>query len=349
MLKILLIDCTATEYDGSSAARGPLRGTQTGTYELSRALAARGHGVTVANATPESSEAEGVFWIPRSEIGARRADVVVLNNDAHLFDLARPALSAGAAPVLWHHNPFRPSRTLRRKNLAALFRWRPVGVFMSEAHKKKFPRLLPYRSRIAIGYAISSVFRTIAPATEPPPMRAIFASVASRGLGDMIGLWIARIAPALPQAEFHAYVGGGAETGFSPEILAAHRVVLRERVPKPALAEAMRDARVMIYPGHPEETFCQTAAECLCAGTPIVTRGIGSLRERVRDGVDGFIAPDDPGFASRTIEILRDDTLWHRLHERALELRPVFDWNNAVRPWEDLFMSLTSPIGMAAQ
>ena len=336
-LEILFIDCTKTPYDGASMTSGPLRGIQTGTYELSRWLAARGHRVTVANAVSRSSETENVRWIPRAEAAGRKADVVVLNNDAHLFDLAKTALGEGALPVLWHHNPFKLKRTMRPRNLAAMLRWRPVGVFLGELQEAGFPRFLPYRDRLAIRYGVSPTFRTIAPASAPPPPLAIFASMADRGLAGMIALWIEHIAPAVPLAEFHAFVGRDVQTGFAPQILAANRIVLRERLSKHALAEAMRSARVMIYPGHPEETFCQTAAECLCVGTPIVTRGIGSLRERVRNDVDGFIAPGSADFAARTIDILRDDALWQRLHEGALGLRPQFDWSNAVLPWEELF------------
>src|SRR5207244_9625825 len=42
---------------------------------------------------------------------------------------------------------------------------------------------------------------------EPPPPRAVFTSNPLRGLDWLLDLWVAKIAPAIPEAELHVYAG----------------------------------------------------------------------------------------------------------------------------------------------
>lgn len=74
----------------------------------------------------------------------------------------------------------------------------------------------------------------------------------------------------------------------------------------------------MLYPGHRDETFCLAAAEALCLGVPVATRGIGSLKERVRNGIDGVVEPDLDRLSEAVIAILTDDDHWRRLNGGAV-------------------------------
>ena len=48
--------------------------------------------------------------------------------------------------------------------------------------------------------------------------------------------------------------------------------------------------RVMLNPGHKGEVFCLAAEEARELCVPIVTMGIGALKERVDHGKTGFVA-----------------------------------------------------------
>ena len=135
-----------------------------------------------------------------------------------------------------------------------------------------------------------------------------------------------------PQAELHLYSGpavygavGDAKAApmravlARAEALADKGVRLFPPLPRVGLIAALRASRVMLYRGDRNETFCMAVAEAQALGVPAVVQPLGSLPERVQDGITGFIAMgDDESFAQRAIALLTDDALWRRQHEAAL-------------------------------
>ena len=57
------------------------------------------------------------------------------------------------------------------------------------------------------------------------------------------------------------------------------------------------------------EGFDLAPCETLWKRTPVIGRAEGGLRLTVRDGVDGFLAPDPPALAERLVELVRDPGL----------------------------------------
>lgn len=234
---------------------------------------------------------------------------------------------------MWLHNRLRIERSIRKGHMRGFVRYRPEVVFLGTVHARDTSRLYPFRRRTCIPLGVSDDFVSGPAVTEPPPPRAIFTSQAYRGLKDMVALWRERIHPAVPGAEFHVFTGqSGLEE--SETDLAAAGIHLRGRVPKPVLAEEIRASRVMLYPGHRDETFCLAAAEALCLGVPVATRGIGSLKERVCDGVDGVIEPDLARLGDAVIAILTDEARWRRLNSGALKRRADSGWDAIARRWD---------------
>ncbi len=114
-------------------------------------------------------------------------------------------------------------------------------------------------------------------------------------------------------------------------------VVLRGGLPQPELVSELQTARVLFCPGHRDETYCNAAAEATASGLPVVTRGHGSLSERVRDGKTGFIAETADAFAARTIALLRDNSLWLSQHASALADSGLKSWDERAKEWEAAF------------
>lgn len=67
-------------------------------------------------------------------------------------------------------------------------------------------------------------------------------------------------------------------------------VEFRGRVDDAGVIEAMRRARVLVFPQ--VEDFGIVAAEALACGTPVVARGAGGARDIVQDGVNGALFAD---------------------------------------------------------
>jgi glycosyltransferase involved in cell wall biosynthesis len=229
---------------------------------------------------------------------------------------------------------------------------RPRPVFVSEFQVRVYPSWLPgSRSPLVIPFGLPDAVRGAKARGSPPPRRAIFASNPQRDLRWLLGLWGRAILPAVPGAELHLYgirdyayrygepweetetrLGQFVPDQFS----AAARASLRPHAPAPRaeLWEAMQGARVMLYGGHRVEAFCLAVAEAQALGVPAVVRPIAVLPERVRDGLTGFVAPDDEAFARHAIALLTDDALWRAQHEAALRLQQGWSWDDMAARFE---------------
>ena len=186
------------------------------------------------------------------------------------------------------------------------------------------------------------------PPREPPPPRAVFTSNPLRGLDWLLDLWTARIAPAVPEAELHIYAGpavygGGARHAAEMEAvlaraerLADYGVRRCDPIGRAALAKTLLAVRVMLYRGDAGETFCLSVAEAQAMGVPAVVMPLGSVAERVIDGVTGRVAADEDAFVAAAIAVLRDDELWRRWHRAALLHQRGVSWDEVAARFEAL-------------
>jgi glycosyltransferase involved in cell wall biosynthesis len=66
---------------------------------------------------------------------------------------------------------------------------------------------------------------------------------------------------------------------------------------------------------------------------------LGSVVERVVDGVTGFVAKNDQDFVKNAIALLSNEALWKSQHEAALKLQRSWRWPNAAARFEQLIES----------
>jgi len=302
-----------------------LGGTEQALIHLTAALAARGHGVRVAGGCAVARDIERVRWTPEP---AGAADVTVAVNDARLLG-ARPGL-----PVVWFHNEVELGREWRKGRMLALWRHRPVAVFIGSEQARLASRLIGLRARVVIPYGLPPRILAGLPAEAPPPPHAVFTSQAYRGLRQVIGMWRKEISPEVRGTRLTAYVADGDVAPFSALAAADASISVRARIGNAAMAEVLRGTRVLLAPGHRSETFCLAAAESVASGVPVVTLGVGALKERVISGQTGFVCRGWPGFAKRTRDVLTDDTLWRHLQTGGLATRASQGWDRAAAAWE---------------
>ncbi len=271
------------------------------------------------------------------------ADLYIANRGDQLLKL----LPKARRTIFWIHNP--AGYLLKWRYLSKLALRRPLIVFSGASHASTYPRWAPSGGRVIIPYGIAEIFRTTPPAEAPPPPRAIFTSNPLRSLDWLLDRWETQIRPAVPTAELHVFsgartygaLGARKEAAMLPVLerargLAGAGVVLREPVARSELAAAMREMRVYLYRGDPGETFCASAGEAQALGIPGVVQDIGSLRERIEDGVTGFVAGSADAFAGSAIRLLTDDGLWQSQHDAALARKRGFGWDDAAAEFETL-------------
>ena len=94
--------------------------------------------------------------------------------------------------------------------------------------------------------------------------------------------------------------------------LSEQGVVLWKPVPKQDLVAEFGKARVMMYKGDNNETFCLAVGEAQAAGVPAVVQRYGSVVERVKNGQTGVVADNDTEFMEAAVAFLQDDDYWRK-------------------------------------
>ena len=342
MATIILAD-DGIVFDGKTPEQGPLGGAESSVIQLVETLAARGHDVSVYNKCAAPLDYRGVKWRPIAAGVPDSADLYIANRGDKLLSLCPKA----GRVVFWTHNPC--SYMLKFRYLWQFWRRRPVIVFIGAYHARTLPGWVPEGGRRTIPYGLPDLFCEARPADRVPGPRAILTSNPLRGLDWLLDVWSRLIEPQVPGAELHIFSGAvtygaaGARKGDAMSQvltkaanLTDQGVRLRQPVDKATLIDELRTARVMLYKGDINETFCLAIAEAQILGVPAVVQPIGSMVERVRDGETGFIADDDAGFALAAKRLLTDDALWRSQHECALKTQRSWRWPDAAAAFEEL-------------
>lgn len=333
MARIAFLDCT-TPYNGLTYRERSLGGIQCGTVELSEALASRGNEVMVFNLTDTQLDHAGVSWCPLSLLREAQTefDLAIANNSAKMLTCV-----SAKKRVTWFRNRTNVWRCIRRGELPYYLRLRPHGVMLSQYHLTVIPRLLPLRSRQIIEHGTNAAFRRNGHAEVAPKPKAIFASQPYRGLDWVLEVWRKNVQPTVPDAELHIFVPKDHQV--AP--LLKHQggnIFIRGSIPPNELAREFQSSRVLLIPGHIDETYCRTAAEAAASGLPVVTRGIGSLGERLIDNQTGFLARGAEDFGERVRTVLTQDSLWLRMSHAAQDSQLARSWQEMALIWERTFL-----------
>jgi glycosyltransferase involved in cell wall biosynthesis len=325
-------------FDGRMAETGPLGGAETAFVALAEALAGRGHRVLARSRCNAPVSHKGVEWAPLAAGVPESCDLYIGNRGHRVIGLCAHA----GRRVFWLHNP---GRYLRKpRNVWRLAWYRPVVVTTGTYHASTLPRWLICGERVVIPYGVLDRFRHAEP-REPPPPRAVFTSNPMRGLDWLLDLWVGRIRPAVPAAGLHIYAGpavygasgGPMEAVLSrAEALTEHGVHRHAPVGRDELVRVLAEARVMLYRGDPGETFCLALAEAQAMGVPAIVQPLGSVGERVVDGVTGRVAASDDDFVDAAIGALSDDELWRGWHRSALDRQRGESWDAVAGRFEAL-------------
>lgn len=328
-------------FDGAMAETGPLGGAETAFVALAEALASRGHDVRAFSRCAGPLTHRGVAWAPVDAGVPSGCDLYIGNRGHRLIGLVRRAKRR----VLWLHNP---AGYLRKPRMALRIAWyRPLIVTTGAYHASTIPGWIVDGGRTVIPYGVLDRFRHAEP-REPPPPQAIFTSNPLRGLDWLLDLWIGKIRPAVPNAELHIYAGAAVYGGMMKHareiesVLARAEALGREGVHRHApvgrerLVEMLTGARAMLYRGDPGETFCLALAEAQALGIPAVVTPLGSVGERVADGLSGRVASSEAEFADAAIAVLRDDALWRLWHHGALQSQRGLGWDEVAQRYEAL-------------
>jgi glycosyltransferase involved in cell wall biosynthesis len=343
MARIVLAD-DGIEFDGHTPEERPLGGVESSVVALMQELAARGHEVHVMNNCKAPLDHLGVKWRPiDGGPWPEAVDLYIANRGDKLLG----RMPEAGSTVFWTHNP--ASYLLKWRYLTKLWRIRPAIIFIGEYHATTYPGWAPGGERVVIPYGLPDEFCRAEALDTPPGPRAVFTSNPLRSLDWLLDVWAVDIEPRVAGAELHVFSGvatyghvGEAKAGEMEAVLDRARLMdgqgvrLRGPVPKAELVEELRAARVMLYRGDLNETFCLAVGEAQAMGVPAVVENLGSVRERILDGETGFVAHDRTSFADSAARLLTDDGLWRAQHLAALDKQRRWRWRQAAAAFEAL-------------
>ncbi|EME72044.1 hypothetical protein H261_00655 [Paramagnetospirillum caucaseum] len=336
-MHITLVD-DSIPFDGYSAASRPLGGAEKAFASLPGALARLGHTVQVFNRCRWGMHIESAQWETFDGRKPLRTDVLIAYRKPLLLEFVRHA----GRRALWHTGP---GRLLERPAARAMLdTHKPLLLLVAEAQARDFKAkglaagLLPM--------AVRPDYLSGEPRPQEPP-RAIVTTHPAHGLDWLLDLWVAKIRPRAPDSELHihsmtlAAAAEGAETDAALRPLAAkvaaaaaHGVSVHRPQGDHLMAEALREARVHLFPGHADDMGCFTLMESQAAGCPAVIRPLGAASERIADGVTGYSAPDDDAFANLAVLLLTDRSVQRQMGAEARALWKTRTWDTAAATLE---------------
>lgn len=356
-------------FDGRPIEQQSIGGSESALWFMARALATRGHEVTVFNLCDQPGVYDGVTYRP-----AREAMTLGGGIECDVWIVSRfyPAL---AAPIranlrwLWLHDV--PAGDV--KNQLGFFgafadqvmplsdyheglvrgvdlgkdRDAPIGM-RPEAWKAAMDRVL-WQTRNGVDLELLRKY-----AGRKNPKRLLFASRPERGLDVLLNEIWPRLRAIDPALELHVASYDTSRMGhLAPELRAwyghldaqmAHLggCTNHGSLTKQGFYALLGSCQLLLAPTRFPEVSCIAAMEAMAVGVPVVATHDFALPETIPYGgitVEGDALPPDPAyvraFVDRTVELLRDETLYHRLAAQGrAHIAQRHQWKAIAQEWE---------------
>jgi glycosyltransferase involved in cell wall biosynthesis len=322
-MKICFLDNTKFKYNFNDKYSPLLRGAETILINLSKSISLLGHEVFVFNNCNESINGNNYSWNNINQLTNKRNffDVVIVNADANLFDLVsaqkKVVLSYSLQPI---------EKFIRKKQLLPYIKHRPKIFLLGEYHKKNRSILTSLFGSEIFTPGIDDIFTNCKIEIQKHSNQAIFTSRSDRNLTILIEIWKKYI---LPKSKNYKLLITPYD--INEEELKKENIYFRKMNLQGNLISDLLSSKMMLVPGHKAELFCLAAEEARELCLPIITLGIGSLKERVDHGKTGFIANNYSEFAQYTLDLFQQDDLYNNIVRNLLELRGSKSWLNAAK------------------
>lgn len=366
---LITIHCGGLPFNGDTIKTKSLGGSETAAYYIAKALAARGHRVTLFT----NSQEEGAFDDVKYIWAGNSTEQAPLGERFHFYASNTPTdvLMIQRQPgafvhrfqskinVCWLHD----LALHRQKPLASAGLWNIDSVFcVSEWHKnqvcevygfdKKFVRTVTNGVDLSIydgkiEYKLPKLKDEIALLYSSRPERGLEHHIRPGGIMDRLWevdkrfrLYVCNYENNPPQlAEMYAALYGRVEQ--MPNVTALGNLT------KQQLADAMRQCDALVYPTEFEEVSCITAMEAMAAGLPMITSDVGALAETTKDsGTILLPLKDGQAEEDKFVNYMRGFLQVDTLPNKQLAAAKKFDWSVAAegfeRHFEELFAERTS-------
>jgi len=321
-MKICFIDHTKFKYSFYDKDKPFLRGAETTLINLSYNLSLLNNEVYIFNNCSEKLNHKNYFWndITQLDNTDTSFDIAIANGDINLLNKVKAKKYFSISYSVQTIEKF-----IRKKQLFSYLRNKPKIILIGKYHKEKRNIITRIWGHDFLNLAIDNNFLESKVNIDNNVLsnQAIFTSRPDRNGEKLIKIWKEKIIPhknnikllITPTTEMKDY--------------RKFNIFYREMKNQLKLIDDLKNSRMMLVPGHKAELFCLAAEEARELCIPIVTLGIGSLKERVIDNETGFIAKNEEEFAKYTLNLFNDNDLCMHLKKNLYKLRNSNNWSKS--------------------
>ncbi len=329
--KIIIIDNSGLSYSGKDINGEILRGTETSMILLSEHLAKKNYMVSFCNNISTPIDHNNVYYYNKNDIDKSVIyDLAIAISDCNQFDYVE-----AKKKVIFSvsNQPF--EKFLRKKQFLSFFKHKPTVVTLCNYQYKKRSFITSYYGKKMIPIAVDPKFLNLDLDINYLPKKKVVYNIRSnRNLDRLIKIWCERIYPYSKDSELY----------ITPNIinyndnLKKNNIFLRNIKSRSGMIDEMKEYRALTYLGHKSDIFTLTCEEAVKMCLPVVTFGIGSVRDRVNHNETGFIAENEQEFAYYTLKLLNDDDFYKNLKNKMFNVRHQNNWNDISDIWIDNFL-----------
>ena len=314
-MNICFLDNSGVSFNSKDIYSNKIRGAENVLINLSREFKNLGHDVVIYNNFNGNEKIDDIYWINLKHIdNNKKFDLAITNNDIALLSKInskkRIAISHSLQPL---------EKFIRKKQLFPYFKNKPKIVMMSKYHNKSRNFLTKLFGFFIIDWAVDEIFLNYNVNISKKLQNAIFTSNVDRNAKILIDIWIDYIFKDNKKDKLLI-------TPFNKD-LSKYNIFNRNFGTKNDLIKDLSNSRVILIPGHKAELFCIAAEEAKEMCIPIVTLGIGCLREKVQHTKTGFIANNYSQFAHYTNLLLNDNNLLLDMKKNLYKQKNKKNWS----------------------
>ena len=253
-------------------------------------------------------------------------DVIIAFSDVNLFKNYN-----AKKKFLWSHSVQNIEKFLRKRQLFAYLKHKPILILEGEYHYKNRPLLNSFFGKKILKLAPDYEFiNEVVDIKILPEKNCIFTTKSDRNLKLLLDCWT-----KINEKNNDARLFINPPFNLKPEHVAKN-IFLRKKGNKKDLINDLKASKIMLNPGHKGEVFCLAAEEARELCLPIVTLGYGSLYERVIHNKTGYIAKNLNEFVIYTNELLSNNDKYFEFRKNLLLLRNSRNYSHVANELLDI-------------
>ncbi len=325
-MKICLLENLNTIYTGRDRNDPKLRGAELALINYAEELAAKNFDVTFLNNFNENIQFKNVKY-NNINLETSIFDIAIANGDANLFEYVKSKKN-----FLLSHSIQNFEKFLRKKQLIPFIKYKPKVICFSNYHYNSRSFLTSFYGKEIIIPSIDNEFYK-AELPLKTNNNVIFYSRGDRNGQLILKIWKDLFSNNSIKSKFYI----PKDLFIENEEMIKFNIKKKDFLPKNELIDFLKNFRLLIIPGHKGEVFCNVAEEAKALGIPIITMGMGALKERVKNNYNGFLCHNLEDFKIKILQLLKDDDLYLKFRNNLIKDRGENKWNNTVNSLINLF------------